>query len=139
MQFSPGAGLVQGALGDLAGLPPLDCFQATWDTIPRTSCGFAVMFIQLVEKGKTKSLADGREERACHKSSTPLEQYLNVLPFFTSALDFIRARKKTVPMPSHIVKCCDRKWTLETIPLIASETNLLFTFTRIGSLEGGRP
>lgn len=92
--ISPGARLVQGALEDLAGLPPLDCFQVTWDTIPRTSCGFAVMFIQLVEKGKTESLADGREERACYKSSTSLEQYLGVLPFFTSALDFIRARKK---------------------------------------------
>lgn len=63
-------------LGDVAGLPLLDCFQVTWDTIPSTSCGFAVMFIQLVEKGKTESLAEGREERACHKSSTSLEQYL---------------------------------------------------------------
>lgn len=30
------------------------------------------MFIQLVEKGKTESLAGEREERACRKSVLPL-------------------------------------------------------------------
>jgi len=30
------------------------------------------MFIQLVEKGKTESLAGGREDRACCKSVLPL-------------------------------------------------------------------
>lgn len=73
MQFPLGQGLYEAALGDLAGPPPLDCFQVTWDTIPRTICGFAVMFIQLVERGKTESLAEGREERACYKFSTSLE------------------------------------------------------------------